>query len=130
MMEYISDRVKNNLPEAYVFINPHTGRHYAETTLKRVWDNIKKKAGIVKSFRLYDATRHSFGSQLVDMGSSPYKVSTTLATKKVTIYTKTLLFCEYCVEQNLSPRAHLRGIFNRMAIIETANATLLKFWPR
>lgn len=75
MMEFVSDRVKNNLPEAYVFINPHTGRHYAETTLKRVWDNIKKKAGIVKSFRLYDATRHSFGSQLVDMGSSPYKVS-------------------------------------------------------
>jgi integrase len=75
MMEFISDRVKNNLPEAYVFINPNTGRYYAETTLKRVWDNIKKKAGIVKSFRLYDASRHSFGSNLIDMGCSPYKVS-------------------------------------------------------
>jgi hypothetical protein len=38
---------------------------------------------------------------------------TTLATKKVTIYTEILLSCEYCVEQNLLPRAHLRGIFNR-----------------
>jgi len=55
---------------------------------------------------------------------------TTLATKKVTIYTEILLSCEYCVEQNLLPRAHLRGIFTGMAIIETANATLLKFWPR
>ena len=55
---------------------------------------------------------------------------TTLATKKVTIYTEIFLPCEYYVEQNLFPRAHLRGIFNRLAIIETANATLLKFWPR
>ena len=75
MLDFISDRVKNNLPEAYVFVNPHTGRYYAETTLKRVWDNIKKKAGIVKSFRLYDASRHSFGSQLIDKGANPYKVS-------------------------------------------------------
>ena len=41
------------------------------------------------------------------------QVITTLATKKVTIYTEILLSCEYCVEQNLLPRAHLRGIFNR-----------------
>ena len=55
---------------------------------------------------------------------------TTLATKKVTIYTEILLSCEYCVEQNLFPRAHLRGIFNRHGNHYTANATLLKFWPR
>ena len=42
--------------------------------------------------------------------ADPY---TTLATKKVTIYTEILLSCEYCVEQNFLPRAHLRGIFNR-----------------
>jgi integrase len=75
MMEFVSDRVRNNLPEAYVFTHPNTGKHYSETTLKRVWDSIKERAGIIKSFRLYDATRHSFGSQLIDMGSSPYKVS-------------------------------------------------------
>ena len=57
-------------------------------------------------------------------------LSTTLATKKVTIYTEILLSCEYCVEQNLFPRAHLRGIFNRHGNHYTANATLLKFWPR
>jgi len=75
MLEFISERVKSNLPEAYVFINPCTGRHYADTTLKRVWDDIRKRAGIVKSFRLYDASRHSFGSQLIDKGANPYKVS-------------------------------------------------------
>ena len=75
MMEFVSDRVRNNLPEAYVFTHPNTGKHYSETTLKRVWDSIKERAGIIKSFRYYDATRHSFGSQLIDMGSSPYKVS-------------------------------------------------------
>jgi integrase len=75
MMEFISERVKNNLPEAYVFINPRTGRHYCETTLKRVWDDIRKRAGIVKSFRLYDISRHSFGSQLIDKDANPYKVS-------------------------------------------------------
>jgi hypothetical protein len=41
------------------------------------------------------------------------QTNTTLATKKVTIYTEILLSCEYCVEQNFLPRAHLRGIFNR-----------------
>jgi hypothetical protein len=63
-------------------------------------------------------------------GFAGYVNHTTLATKKVTIYTEILLSWEYCVEQNLLPRAHLRGIFTGMAIIETANATLLKFWPR
>ena len=75
MMEFISERVKNNLPEAYLFVNPRTGGHYSETTMKRVWDNIKKRAGIVKPIRLYDASRHSFGSNLIDKGCSPYKVS-------------------------------------------------------
>ena len=35
---------------------------------------------------------------------------TTLATKKVTIYTEILLSCGYYAEQNLFPRAHLRNI--------------------
>jgi len=75
MGDFIVARVKSNLPEAYVFINPGTGRYYTETTLRRVWDGIKKRAGIIKSFRLYDASRHSFGSQLIDKGANPYRVS-------------------------------------------------------
>ena len=75
MMEFISERVKNNLPEAYLFVNPRTGGHYSETMMKRVWDAIKKRAGIVKPIKLCDASRHSFGSNLIDMGCSPCKVS-------------------------------------------------------
>ena len=40
-----------------------------------MWDGVKKRAGIVKSFRLYDASRHSFGSELIDKGANPYRVS-------------------------------------------------------
>jgi len=75
MLEFVSERVKNNLLEAYLFVNSRTGRHYSETTMKRVWNDIKRRAGIVKPIRLYDASRHSFGSNLIDMGCSPYKVS-------------------------------------------------------
>jgi integrase len=81
--DYLSDRVRNNLPEAYVFVNPNTGRHYAETTLRRVWNGIRKRAGINKSLRLYDATRHSFASQLVNSGSSLFKVAKLLGHSSV-----------------------------------------------
>jgi hypothetical protein len=42
--------------------------------LTRVWGNIKKRAGIGKSFRLYDASRHSFGSQLIDKGANLFRI--------------------------------------------------------
>lgn len=75
MVEVIKERVKNSLPEAFLFINQETGRRYAETTLRRIWNKVKMDAGISKPLRLYDATRHSFASQLANMGSSLYKVS-------------------------------------------------------
>lgn len=75
MFEFVKERVKNNLPEAFVFVNPNTGRRYAETTLRRIWNKVRTEAGISESLRLYDATRHSFASQLVSVGSSLYKVS-------------------------------------------------------
>lgn len=73
--DFISDRVKGNLPEAFIFVNCNTGNHYYENSLCRIWDVVKKKAGIEKSLRLYDATRHSFASNLVNSGSTLYKVS-------------------------------------------------------
>ncbi len=75
MLDFMRERVTNNLPEAFVFRNPNTGRPYTENAIRRVWDNIRKKAGISKSLRLYDATRHSFASQLVNTGSTLFKVS-------------------------------------------------------
>ncbi len=75
MFGYIKDRVENNLPEAYVFVNSNTGLHYSKTKLCRIWDIVRNKAGLDKTIRLYDATRHSFASQLTNSGVSLLSVS-------------------------------------------------------
>lgn len=75
MVKYLKERVSNNLPEAFVFCDPKTGGPYTENALRRIWDSVKARIGISKPLRLYDATRHSFASQLVNMGSTLYKVS-------------------------------------------------------
>ena len=46
-------------PQAFLFINSGTGKHYVPDTLWRIWH---LHSGL--DIRLYDATRHSFGSQL------------------------------------------------------------------
>ena len=61
MLGYIKDRVQNNLPEAYIFTNTNSGPVTTqETKLGRIWNAARDKAGLDKSIRLYDATRHSF----------------------------------------------------------------------
>jgi integrase len=75
LYEYIAERVKNNLPEAFLFINPRTNNHYSLDTLDRIWTDVRDKAGLDKSLRLYDATGHSFASNLVNSDSTLYKVS-------------------------------------------------------
>ena len=80
---YISKRVLNNLPEAFVFINPTTGKYYHKNTLQKIWNNVRVTAGIDKGLRLYDATRHSFASNLVNSGSTIYKVSKLLGHSSV-----------------------------------------------
>lgn len=75
MFGYIKDRVKSNLPEAYVFVNSNTGLHYSKTKLCRIWDAVRDKAGLDKAVRLYDGTRHSFASQLVNSGVPLLSVS-------------------------------------------------------
>ena len=72
---YISSRVKNNLPESFLFVNPHTGRAFGKNGLGRMWARLRTKTGISEDVRLYDATRHSYGSILVNNGTSIYKVS-------------------------------------------------------
>lgn len=81
--DFLSDRVKNNHPEAYVFVNLRTGRHFNKNTLQKEWDRVRNILNIDKSLRLYDATRHSFASQLVNSGTSIYKVSKLLGHSSV-----------------------------------------------
>jgi integrase len=75
LQAYVMDRVKNNLPEAFLFVNPRTGLHYSLDTLDRIWAAVRRKAKLDKGLRLYDATRHSFASNLSNGGVSIYKVS-------------------------------------------------------
>jgi integrase len=71
----IARRVKNNLPEAFLFVNPYTGRPFGKNSLQRMWARIRIKVGMDKGVRLYDATRHSFASNHLNNGTSIYKVS-------------------------------------------------------
>ena len=73
-LSYIEDRVKNNLPGAWLFVNGRTKDFYTENKLRRVWKQMKEKAGIT-GLRLYDACRHSFASQLANQGVSLFEIS-------------------------------------------------------
>ena len=57
------------LPEGYVFLYSQTGRPYSETVFKRVWHG---KAG---DFNItpYQATRHSFASNLINQDGANLK---------------------------------------------------------
>lgn len=74
MLDYITDRIKNNLPEAFIFTN-RNGMPYTRSDVKHVWEKMKEKANIGEGLRFYDVTRHSFASQLVNSNTSIYKVS-------------------------------------------------------
>ena len=76
--DYMKDRLENSLPEAFVFADPDTGENYKEHKLPYIWDKVRKAAGISEELRLYDAARHSFASQLVNQGTTLFKVSNLL----------------------------------------------------
>jgi integrase len=74
MMEYVAARVRGSHPEAFLFINAKNGQAYSEQKIKRVWKEVKAK-GNISGLRLYDASRHSVASQLVNSGVSLFQVS-------------------------------------------------------
>lgn len=73
MMPFIAERVKNNLPSAFLFVNKR-GLHYTENELRRIWHKVRSQLGL-DGVRLYDATRHSVATQLVNSGVSLIKIS-------------------------------------------------------
>jgi len=83
IFSFIKERVENELPQAFVFVNPRTGRHCPESVTKRIWHAAKKKAGLPENIRLYDATRHSFASQLINQDVSLINVSRLLGHSSV-----------------------------------------------
>jgi integrase len=74
MLEYFYGRA-NNHPEAFVFTNPKKGTYYSRYAIERIWQRVREKANLPKRVRLYDATRHSLGSQLANSGESVYKIN-------------------------------------------------------
>lgn len=72
---YLRDRLSESVPEAFVFENPRNLQPYSQNSLRRVWEKARIAANVSNELRLYDASRHSYASQLVNKGVSLYKVS-------------------------------------------------------
>lgn len=83
LLDFIANRVKNNLPEAFVFVNPRTGNHYGRNTIQNFWSSFREKLGLPTSFRFYDASRHSAGSQMAAAGVPIYTISKLLGHSSV-----------------------------------------------
>ena len=76
MFDYVFHKVKDNHPEAFLFINPRSGNHYTQDAIFRLWRRVRTKAGIAKEdLRLCDATKHSYASQLAQSNTSLIKIS-------------------------------------------------------
>jgi len=71
----IEECVKDKTPDSFVFINPKTGKFYTQKKLQVIWNNIRKKFNLDKNIRLYDATRHSFASNLLNQNVPIAKIS-------------------------------------------------------
>lgn len=61
LLPMLKEICKNRFPEDFVFINHRTGNPYNRSIFNKIWNAASKKAGI--KIRLYNATRHSIGTQ-------------------------------------------------------------------
>ncbi len=59
--EIAAKNKKNKVPKQFLFINPNTNKNYLSDTLWKIW---RQFSGT--DICLYEATRHSFGSQLIE----------------------------------------------------------------
>jgi len=63
------------LTGGFLFLNPRTGKPYSENGIRRIWHRVREKLGISKTVRLYDVTRHSFASNLLNRNVPISKIS-------------------------------------------------------
>jgi len=61
-LDIAKTHTEGKLPKQFLFINPTRKDHYLPKTLWRIWN---KYSGI-DNITLYEGTRHSFGSQLIE----------------------------------------------------------------
>ncbi|MGO9611409.1 MAG: tyrosine-type recombinase/integrase [Dissulfurispiraceae bacterium] len=67
MIAFFKKRVKNH-PEAFIFVNPKTGGPYMIDAFQNIFVSVRSKLNIPREVRLYDASRHSFVTQLIRVG--------------------------------------------------------------
>lgn len=65
-LEIATKHLQGKPPDAFLFINPITGRHYTRHTLGDYWNRY-----VDVPLSHYDGTRHSFCTQLVDADVNP-----------------------------------------------------------
>lgn len=75
--EIIKPRIKDALPEAFIFVNPRKGRPYRPKVLNRLWKAFSGYADIDH----YSASRHSFCTQLVHDGLNPLEAQAAMRHK-------------------------------------------------
>lgn len=80
--------IKDKLPEAFVFINPRTGKPYSQEAMGRIWNTTRKKLNLPENLRLYDVTRHSFASNLINNGVPIADISKLLGHTNINTTTK------------------------------------------
>ncbi len=114
MIDYISERIRNNHPEAFVFTN-RNGHHYTKDDIYRLWERVRINAKIGKDLRLYDVTRHSFASQLVNSNTSIFKVSRLLGHSSVKMTEK---YSHHDIEK-------LKTDIQKLSLKKTATVTRL-----
>jgi integrase len=66
--ELAEKHMQGNFPESFLFINPNTGRGYTTNNLGKIW---RRYSGL--TITLYEATRHSFCTQIVDSGATEFE---------------------------------------------------------
>jgi len=75
--EIIKSRIKDALPESFIFVNPRTGGAYRPKVLNRIWKTFSGYADIDH----YSASRHSFCTQLVHDGLNPLEAQSAMRHK-------------------------------------------------
>ncbi|GMR04580.1 MAG: hypothetical protein BMS9Abin23_0480 [Thermodesulfobacteriota bacterium] len=63
----LKEMCQSKHPEAFVFINQRTGRPYTQNFINELWVEARKQKGL--DIPLYNATRHSLASTLLNDGA-------------------------------------------------------------
>ncbi len=83
-------------PEAFIFVNPHANggrgghidensrRPYTADAAYKLWRRVRKACKLPQSMRMYDATRHSAGTQMSQAGLSAKSISMLLGNTPAT----------------------------------------------